>query len=222
MSQQINLASPHLLKKRYVFGLREMLVGLGVVLGGALIWAGFLHYQASGLETQALQEEATQASAQAVLDELNAKAQRVVNPKLSTQIKSTQLQVAQRETLLEAIGGTIEKTSVGFSPRLRALALSSTEGVWLNSFNLSADHVQLKGAAFNAGLLTTYMDRLGKQPPFAGMKFSGMTALVASSAPASPSSEGQSTAAALPQYLDFELTAGGSINAPDQGSADAQ
>lgn len=222
MSQQINLANPLLLKKRYVFGLREMLVVLGVVLFGALAWAGILHYQAVGLEVQAIQEEAAQASAQAVLDELNAKALRVVNPQLSAKIKNTQLQVTQREALLEAIGGTIEKTSVGFSPRLRALALSSTEGVWLNSFNLSADYVQLKGATFNAGMLANYMTQLGKQPPFAGMKFSGMTAVVANVAPASPSADGQPAAPALPQYLDFELTAGRSADSPDQENSDAR
>ena len=32
MSQQINLANPQLLKKRYALGLREMLMALGVVL----------------------------------------------------------------------------------------------------------------------------------------------------------------------------------------------
>ncbi|WP_296820050.1 hypothetical protein [Thiobacillus sp.] len=41
MSQQINLISPLLLKKRYAFGLREMGVGLGVALAAALAWSGF-------------------------------------------------------------------------------------------------------------------------------------------------------------------------------------
>jgi len=40
MSQQINLVSPLLLKKRYAFGLREMGVVMGLILVCALAWAG--------------------------------------------------------------------------------------------------------------------------------------------------------------------------------------
>ena len=214
MSQQINLANPQLLKKRYVFGLREMLVGTGLALAGALIWAGYLHYQASGLEAQAVQLETEQATAQAELDEMNARAQRVVSPQLLAKIKDTQLQVAQRETLLDALGGTIEHTATGFSPRLRALAFASTDGVWLNGFSLSASGVQLKGAAFNAGLLTSYIEQLGKQAPFAGLKFSGMTAVAAAG-------EGASAGQTLPPHLDFELSAG-DTGSPDQEPTDAQ
>ena len=46
MSQQINLISPLLLKKRYAFGLREMALGLGVILAAALAWGGIIYYQA--------------------------------------------------------------------------------------------------------------------------------------------------------------------------------
>lgn len=214
MSQQINLANPQLLKKRYVFGLREMMMGAGVALAGALIWAGYLHYQASGLEAQAVQLEAEQAAAQAELDEMTARAQRVVSPQLLSKIKETQLQVAQRETLLDALGGTIEQTAVGFSPRLRALAFATIDGVWLNGFSLSAGGVQLKGAALNASLLTDYIEQLGKQAPFAGMKFSGMTAVTAAGA-------GASVGQTLPPHLDFELSAG-NADSTNQEQIDAQ
>ncbi len=166
MSQQINLISPLLLKKRYAFGLREMALGLGLILAGALAWAGVLHYQAGTLETRAAQQEARQAEAQQELDELAVTATRPASALLAARVKATQAQVAQREVLLASIGGTIEHTSTGFSPRLRALAHSSTDGVWLNGFTLAQGHVALKGSALNAGLLTTYMDRLGRAGRF--------------------------------------------------------
>jgi Tfp pilus assembly protein PilN len=223
MSQQINLANPQLLKKRYALGLREMLMALGVVLVGALGWAGLLHYQAGTLETQAEQQEALQASAQQELDELNAAASRGVNLALTNQVKQVQNQVAQREALLAAISGTLEQTSAGFSPRLRALAMSATEGVWLNGFNLSMNHIELKGSAFNAGLLTTYIEQLGKQAPFAGVKFSGMTAAMAKTGKADNSNPpGETAAPVLPDYLDFSLSAGSADGSADQESVDAR
>lgn len=217
MSQQINLANPQLLKKRYALGLREMLMVLGVVVVGALGWAGFLHFQASSLETQATQQEASQASAQQELDEITAAASRTVNPALTNQVKQVQLQVAEREALLTAINGTIEKTSVGFSPQMRALAYGAIEGVWLNGFNLSMNYIDLKGSAFNAELLTTYIEQLGKQAPFAGVRFSGMTATLANSGRASQPGD----SAAPPAYLDFSLTAGNAA-AVEPGAVDAQ
>lgn len=213
MSQQINLASPQLLKPRYALGLREMAIGLGVVLVAMLAWSGYVYYQASVLEQRAVQQEALQASAQQTLDQLTATAQRAVSPLLTEKAKVTQAQVAQREVLLEAIRATLEKTSEGFSPRLRALAHSNTDGVWLNNFTLSSDFIELKGSVLNAGLLTTYIDRLGKQVSFAGTTFSGMTAsqtaLVGKTA----------TPNALPEHLDFTLYAGSSPDKPGSPGA---
>ncbi len=203
MSQQINLISPLLLKKRYAFGLREMGLIAGLILVCALAWAGYLHYQASVLEAEAEQREALQAEAQLALDELTVAASRPVSALLTERVKATQAQVVQRQALLASVGHTIEQTSTGFSPRLRALAHGDTEGVWLNGFTLSPGYVALKGGAMNASLLSTYIDRLGKQAPFAGMRFSGMSAALGASqgGPASRT-------AALPDHLDFDLYSG--------------
>lgn len=217
MSQQINFINPQLLKKRYAFGLREMALGLGLILAVALAWAGYLHYQAGALETQAAQQEARQAEAQQELDRLTAVATRPASALLGERVKATQAQVAQREALLASISGTIENTSAGFSPQLRALAHSSTEGVWLNGFSLAPDYVELKGSAFNAGLLTTYMDRLGKQAPFSGMKFSGLNAAQASPGDASPQ-----IATGLPEHIDFTLIAGRPRDLANPGDSHAQ
>lgn len=214
MSQQINLISPLLLKKRYAFGLREMGLGLGLILAGALAWAAYLHYQAGVLETLAAEQEARQADAQQELDRLNAAASRPVSALLTERVKATQAQVAQREALLASISGTIDTTSTGFAPRMRALAHGHTEGVWLNGFTLSPEYVALKGSALNADLLTTYMDRLGKQAPFAGMQFSGMSAVLAS-----PLAGNGTNPAELPAHIDFALHSGSPAN---QGKTDGQ
>jgi hypothetical protein len=214
MSQQINLVSPLLLKKRYAFGLREMAVGLGLILAVTLAWAGFLYFQASVLETRAAQQEARQADAQQELDRLNAAAARPASSLLTERVKATQAQVAQREALLASIGDTFEDTSAGFSQRMTALAHSSTEGVWLNGFTLAPGYVALKGSTLNADLLTTYLDRLGKQPPFSGMRFSGMNAVLAQSA-----GEGKTKAETLPDHIDFDLYSGTLENPAKQGGA---
>lgn len=217
MSQQINLVSPLLLKKRYAFGLREMALGLGLILAGALAWAGVLDYQAGAVETLATEQEKKQAVAQQALDQMAAVANRPVSALLTERVKTTQAQVAQREALLATISGTIETTSLGFAPRLRALAHSHTEGVWLNGFTLSPDHVELKGSALNAGLLTNYMDRLGTQAPFAGMQFSGMNAMLAH-----PSGDGGTKSAASPGVIDFVLYSGDQGSPADRGTSNGQ
>ena len=228
MSQQINLVNPLLLKQRFAFGLREMGLGLGLVLAAALAWGGVLHYQAGALETLAAQQEARQAQAQQALDRLTAAATRPASMLLAERVKLTQAQVAQREALLAAIGGTLDTSSTGFSPRLRALAHGSPKGVWLNGFTLSPGYVALKGSALNAGLLTTYMDQLGKQPPFAGMKFSGMNAALAQPAgdgkaqTATPNGHKAQTAAAPLEHIDFALYAGNREKPADQGKSNAQ
>lgn len=217
MSQQINLASPLLLKKRYAFGLREMALGLGVLLAIALAWAAYLHYQANALETRATLQESRQATAQQELDRLNAAAGRPVSALLTERVKATQAQVAQREALLASISGTIETASTGFASRMRALAHSSTEGVWLNGFTLSPDYVALKGAALNAPLLTTYMDRLGKQAPFAGMRFSGMDAKLAQ-----PAGDSKTNVAVQPEHIDFALYSGSQEKPAERGKSNGQ
>lgn len=214
MSQQINLISPLLLKKRYAFGLREMGVGLGVVLAAALAWSGVLTYRANTLEKEAAQLESQQAIAQQELDQLGAAATRPASALLSGRVKAIQAKVAQREALLASMSRTIESTSTGFSSRLRALAQSSTEGVWLNGFTLSPDYVALEGSALNAGLVTTYMDRLGKQAAFSGMKFTGMNAELAQAA-------GDSQVRSdIPEHIDFALYAGSRKNLADKGESD--
>lgn len=217
MSQQINLISPRLLKKRYAFGLREMAMGLGLILVSALVWAGFLHYQASALETQAAQQETRQADAQQDLDRLTAEASRPPSALLADRVKATQAQVAQHEALLGAIGSTIKSTASGFSPQLRALANSNTEGVWLNGFTLAPGYVALKGATLNANLLTTYIDRLGKQPPFSGLRFSSLTAVRVQ-----PAGDSTTQAEALPDHIDFDLYSGTLENPAEQGRSHGQ
>ena len=217
MSQQINLLSPLLLKKRYALGLREMGMVLGVVLAGGFGWAGYLHVQANSLEEEAARQEARQAEAQQALDELIVSATLPVSALLTERLKATQVQLAQREALLASVGNTLEQTATGFSPRLRALANSSTEGIWLNGFTLSPDYVSLKGAAMNAGLLTAYIERLGKQKAFAGMQFSGMNASLAE-----PEGDGKGKTAALPEHINFNLYSGSPDKPAGQGGSDGQ
>lgn len=217
MSQQINLISPLLLKKRYAFGVREMALGLGLTLAGALAWAAYVHYQAGAIEIRAAQQEALQAEAQQELDQLAAAAARPVSALLAERVKAVEAQVKQREVLLTSIGGSIEQASTGFSPRMRALALGSTNGVWLNGFTLAQGQVALKGSALNAGLLTTYIDRLGMQAAFSGMPFSGMDA-----APAQAAGDDAAGAEKSSDYIDFALYSGSREKSEQPGSLHGQ
>ncbi|AAZ96714.1 hypothetical protein Tbd_0761 [Thiobacillus denitrificans ATCC 25259] len=175
MSQQINLANPLLLRKRYVFGVREMGLALVAIVALALAWAGYQHYRARALDAEATEHEARAAQAQHELDRLSA-AIRPPSALLAERVSFARAQTVQREAVLASLEGVIEKGSKGFSERLRALAHGRIDGVWLNGFVLSADYVSLEGSALSVGLVGDYIERLGRQAPFAGMKFSGMEA----------------------------------------------
>lgn len=201
MSQQINLVNPLLLKKRYAFGLREMALGLGLVLAGILAWAGWLHYQAAVLEARAAEQEALQAEAQRQLDEMYVLARRPVSALLTERLAAVQAQVAQREALLATLRGTLDITSTGFAARMRALALGRIDGVWLNGFTLAHERVELSGSALHAGLLGGYLDSLGRQAPFSRLKFSGLQA------EQMPVGEGQTGSSAQIDFTLFSDTA---------------
>lgn len=215
MSQQINLLGPLLLKKRQAFGLREMAAGGGAVLAAVLTWGGYLHHQASALEARAAEQEARQAEAQQELDALAAAAARPASALLAARVRTAQAQVARHEALLAALGGTTAQAATGFAPRMRALAQGAAEGVWLNGFTLAQDQVVLKGSALNADLLTTYLDRLGMQPAFAGTPFSGLDAAAVRVAGV-PGEDGN-PAAQPPGHIDFALRSGGQAGATHPG-----
>lgn len=205
MSQQINLANPLLTQKRYVFGLREMAIGVGVAVLAALGWALVVHDRARSIEAQAAEQEARLAQAQRMLAAQQAAAARPASALLASRVESVRAQVTRREALLATLGDTPGADTAGFSPRLRALAASHVEGVWLNGFELAPDSVVLRGSALQAGLVTTYLERLGRQAPFAGLRFASVAAVQPASPPAAA---GAGTAAAPAGRVDFELIAG--------------
>lgn len=203
MSQQINLANPQLLRARHALGLREMAVALGVVLLAMFAWAAVLSADAGELEQKAVAAESRQAATQTTVDQLLANAGRPASPLLTQRIRQTESQIALSERLLGAINTTLAQTSAGFSGRMTALARSSLDGVWLTGLTLAPDHVELKGSALDAHLLTRYIDRLGTHASFAGTRFSGLTATES----AAPAGEADKTSR-VPGHLNFTLHAG--------------
>lgn len=204
MSQQINLANPLLTQRRHALGLREIAIGVGVAALAALGWAFVVHERARTLEASAIEAEAKLADAQQALAGQQAAAARPASALLTQRLEAVRAQVARRESLLTALGDTLSADTGGFAPHLRALSASHVEGVWLNGFELAPNAVVLRGSALQASLLTTYLDRLGRQPAFAGLRFTGLQA----GQPQRPAqAEGGAPATASPQ-VDFELVGG--------------
>lgn len=205
MSQQINLANPQLLHKRHAFGLRGMAVAAAVALAGALAWSVVVDNRANRLSAQADAREAQLAKALQAIEAQQAEASRPASVLLTERVEALRTQIAQREALLASIGASLDAAPVGFAPRLRALSHSHIEGVWLNAFLLAPDAVVLQGSALQPALVTAYLDRLGRQPAFAGLRFSGLRATQPQT---HPPPEGGVTAAQPAARIDFELTAG--------------
>ncbi len=204
MSQQINLINPLLLKKRYAFGLREMTLGAGFALAAALAWTAWLHTRAAADDARATARETEQATVQQAFDAQAVAAARPASKLATERARAAEAQVAAREALRALLGTTPGTVSSGFAARLRGLAHGRVDGVWLNGFTLAPEHVVLNGSALEARLLSTYLDQLGRQAPFAGMRFAAVQAIPAQAAPS-----GQ---------VDFTLVAGVPVKtATEQG-----
>lgn len=215
MSQQINLANTQLLHKRQAFGVREMAIVAGVALAGALAWSVVADKRAHELALQADERKAQLAEAQQSLDARQADAARPASALLTERVASLRTQIVQREALLASIGASLDTELRGFAPRMRALSHSHVEGVWLNTFLLTPDAVVLKGSALQPELVTAYLDKLGRQPAFAGLHFFGLRATHPQTQTQSPQAAPDGSAAsALPvARIDFELEAGKSVKA---------
>lgn len=203
MSQQINLANPLFMQRRHVLRLREMSVTVALVALAGLTWGWVQLDHAHTLEAQASAQEARLADAQKALAAQQAAATRPPSALLAGRVEATRVEVARREALLKMLGDNQAEPAAGFVPRLRALSASHVEGVWLNGFELAPGAVVLRGSAQRVGLLTTYIDRLGRQPAFAGLRFTALQV-----GRPSPGATAEGDLPAVIDQVDFELVAG--------------
>ncbi|HEY6282222.1 MAG TPA: MSHA biogenesis protein MshI [Burkholderiales bacterium] len=204
MSQQINLFSEVLLKKRKVrYSAVTILQALGLIVVGAVLIYGYLVYQTGVLAAQAAEAEKKLASERENLAKLISEyAPQQKSVQLETEIKKAEAQLKARQEMVDKLkqGGPIGSTE-GFSEYMRAFARQSVNGLWLTGFNIAGagNEMAIIGRAVRPELVPVYVQRLSREPVMKGRQF----AFLKISLPQ------QTTSVAKPagnlRYLDFSL-----------------
>ena len=204
MSQQINLFSEGLLKKRKIrYSVTTMLQVLGLIVVGAVLIYGYLVYQTGVLAAQAAESEKKLASEQARLNKLTSElTPQQGSAQLETEIKKAEAQLKARQDMVEALkqGGVIGSTE-GYSEYMRAFARQSVKGLWLTGFKIvgAGTEMEITGRTVRAELVPIFVQRLSGEPVMKGRQFASLRISLPQ----------QATSAAKPAgnvpFLDFIL-----------------
>ena len=189
MPQQINLCTPILLAQKRYFSAATMAVSLGVflLLGGALcaIWVWNLQSASRGyngaIDTQAREIESLQAAI--VRSRANAAP---VDPALQQNIKDTQTALATRQNLLLALQTGLLVPGFAHSDRLRWVASSIPEPVWVTRVAMEDGRFDVVGFTLEPSALNEWVAKLSASPLMHNLRLSNVkiesTSLTASTA----------------------------------------
>lgn len=215
MTQQINLFNPLFRKKRFSFtSALAMAYGAGIVVAIMALAGAYSGSQLRATQARAQGVEFALKDANANHDKLAAEiARQKPNPQLTAEIAALEIQLAERQDVVDTLkNGTLGNTD-GFSDYLRAFSRQIVSGLWLTAFDigLAGNALALQGRTLSAEHVATYLERLNKEKALQGRQFAAMRI---SQPPAEPKPEkaapGQKDAreqkAAPPRYLDFTIS----------------
>ena len=174
MIQQVNLYT-HEFRPRKEHWHAGTAIGLvlAVVLVVAIA-ATFVRYQHASLDAQVAQMEARNARLEQVVVELaETVGARQPDPALEGALDRVSETLARRQLLLAKVEGLVSNNNTPFSPQMAALARQIPENVWLTGIRLEAPTTQvvIEGRAGTGALVPLYLQKLGKEPAFAGRTF---------------------------------------------------
>ena len=170
--QQINLFLAEFAPTPQRFGLRVLLRSLLGVLLLLLLIGVFL------VQQLAQERERTQAARQALdavittIGETRGNEQARQN--VAAQLEQLRAQLAQRQALLQDLQQREAKQTSGFASLLQTLAETHDQRLWLTTFSVKGDHLQLTGETLNAAAVPAWLSRLQAKPPIQGLRFAGL------------------------------------------------
>lgn len=170
--QQVNLLAPMLRKPHALLSAR-LALRLCALLAGllALSYAG-----AAWNERQTQRDEQRlQVRKAEILAALQQRAQQAAQPSQDVAAELAQL-TAERDrqaAVLAALSRHALANTRGFSPQLAGLARQRLGGLWLTRIELSGGgrDIALDGAALADGLIPRYLEALGRESVFSGIRF---------------------------------------------------
>ena len=164
--QQINLFHAQFKPKTVIFPARQMLLmTLVVVVIFAVI--SLYSYQRNATLEQISSLKQQQNIPQVINPDLN-------NPLLTAELTKLQLQLHEKEMLLDYLSNQSFGNQRGFSEILTTLSQQVVDKVWLTEFSLKkgGQVMTLHGKTSQVAQIPVYIDSLAKSAQFQGKKFS--------------------------------------------------
>ena len=168
MQQTINLFD-HLAKRETITISSQHIVIAAIVTLVAVLLVSFVSAYKGSLDIALLQQaEQDSERLQAQLSELQAE-----STNDSKSMQRTKRLLKQRRQILHSLSNQQHDIGQGFSDHLAGLGRQQLKGLWLSSIELRAggEEISLKGAMKHATLLPRYLQDLGKEPAFSGLRF---------------------------------------------------
>jgi len=168
MQQTINLFD-HLTKRETIaVSSQHIFIAVMVTLVAVLLVSLVSVYNARQDITLVQQAERDNERLQAQLSELRAESSND-----SKSMQRTRRLLKQRRQILHSLSNQQHDIGLGFSDHLAGLGRQQLKGLWLSSIELRAggEEISLKGAMKHATLLPRYLQDLGKEPAFSGLRF---------------------------------------------------
>ncbi len=175
MAQQINLCTPILLTEKRYFSAQTIVQALALflVVGGGLCAAWVWNLQSAGRGYSA--SMATQA---AEIDSLQVAIARSranaapVDPALLQQVQDKRGAVTARETLLAALRQGVLVPGFAHSDRLRWVAASIPEPVWVTRVKMADGRFELAGFTLEPSALNDWVAKLATSPLMHSLRLS--------------------------------------------------
>lgn len=209
MPQQINLCTPILLTQKRYFSAQTMAQALAVfvLLGGGLCayWVWSLNSASEGFR----QTLATQAQELASLQAAIAQGKVGTGPldaALAQQLQRHQLDLQQRQSLLEALQRGLFRPGWGHAARLQLVARSIPAQVWVTELMADDHQLTLTGFTLEPAALNDWVSRLAASALLQGQQLSTVKVEQASAAAlktlgAAPAPGSASAVVATPQPM---------------------
>lgn len=170
MRQQINLYQPIFSEERKPLSaltlasvLLALIVGLGAYAVKAQLAVNALNAQAEILRAQQIEQQnlAGEGSDAEPLETVEAR------------VKKLDRLVAERAMGLEVLKSGAAGTTIGFAPRLEALARRHVDGLWIDSMQMSGAKgaMTLAGGSYNPDIIPVYLRSLAQDKVLAGTRF---------------------------------------------------
>lgn len=210
MAQQINLVNPALYPKQELLTAATILqvaVGFMLLLG---VYGGYLNRQVSDLSHQRADWVKRAQDEQIRLVQVTQQYP-VLQPskQLGEELAMMEGKVQQREKVFAVLKSGAVGDSRGFSGLMQAFARQGVNGLWLTSFsfNGAGDQMHINGRALSPDLIPEYIRRFSAEQALRGRLFTALAVRQPRQEPAASAAGGPQKPVAVPQYVEFSLSA---------------